>query len=1229
MNDTLLHLRERLAAFSRGSVITLLASLNTFPENHSQRQRLTAALQAVVDMSEPGGDRQILPAELSAILAEVFVPGTDDWNREDPAEVLFTEVFLFHGGNFILFPEVFADSLNGLRNLADTVFMTENKFPKAFKEDIFFALSALFEMSNEIAEKMGYVRYKISPNRHREEIFFAYPDEQSRSIDAIKFRYNDILKPGLTGVADREQILSYFTCQPAPRAMEEDDYMKAPIQTKPLYRDGDYLLVINLQGICSALVHFIIVKVHQYNILNDFIEEYQQLILERVRGLLKRIDFTEIEELPPVSRSHPLFRSELLYRFDGDKLAWVTLIPDLFKSYNTEMFFTIGNEFVAHEDLHRRKGTAKEYIETRFPGHELLFIDIFVPVGREYRVSVGGDDYNQLQLSFSDLRDVTYHDLGADGLIFWRYFLALKEYAAHGQIQAFSFLDRYAFYKDHRDSFYLSDEVRYPNFMIEIGYANEFREEAHNKTDTHLVPLMNGLAEIEKRFHHREISIYLPNEPTLLPRQYILGSPLSFWVHIRFRQRRDPIIRDTAWMLMESCSYWLWEVNAEFQKAFENAADRVIPYEFELMDEEQWADYNFDKTQTPELVSRQFRAQAMPTHITISVPFQLAYLINGVNNDNDRVLLHWLFIGFNQYLTIHKINKRLDVDVLVEKYAPKGKKTMMQGFDTLKNPMLHPHQLPGTRFVEDFEIELLLDDLANKAAPAYPVGDLANAKEKNKVSNLIVSHYFEDLKKLIGAFDYIPLLKQMIAMNESLWRHKHMSGNKSTSRLACFGRVASMRDEIIDEQMEIEEATLALRCLTEIIAALSPSGKKPPNNRDFDHMLALMKEIVIWGTISDELNFGVNEIEMGILPSGRMGTGKEFLNKALRPYNLAKKNEAIDERIVDDELRAATPEPDTPAIRKAIEKSKEDAFEAEFGFNWSTYLDMLITLVDLGYDSKDGIIIREESEIIKEIQSRYPLTDTIVKSFLDQFSLESRTQWEILPEGYKLADVYPWRYSRALSLMRKPLIKVESEGKVFYYWGMRQALLSWQYVGDLIKDGRFFAKSAEMKSYISSLLDKKGKRFTAEVYTCASTQLNKERYIVDREVKIAERGKLVADKNYGDIDILIIDRELKKIISVECKHITPARITSEFASELKKFESEWIGKHTKRHKWLVSHIEDVKAAYKLPQDQTLEVKSIFLTSEKVPFPFITKNYKSLPFFDFGSWARTPTMIDTI
>ncbi|QEC78614.1 hypothetical protein [Mucilaginibacter ginsenosidivorax] len=1226
MDDVYAQLSKAFCNFSKDSIILLLSSLNVFPENHSQRIRITTALQAAIRMEAGDQAARISPAQLAEVLERVFIPGTDAWNIEDPQEILFTELFLFHGGNFIIFPEVFADSHNGLRNLVDTIFMTENKFPKAFKEEVFFAVSALLIMSDQVAARMDYRRNSTSPERHHEPVFFPSRQQQEAGLAAVQFLYDDILKPDLNDIAIRKAIIDTFTCKANSPFIATDDHMNSPVATRPLYQIGNQLIIINLQGIAAALVHFIVKKILQYKILDSFLAEYKRVLKERVRNLIRRIDFDEIENVPAVSSGHPLFELELLYKFDEDKLAWITIIPDLFKSYNTEIFFTKENHFIPAEVLLKRKEAISEYLLNHYPNHEVLYLDVYAPVGREFAIALRQAAHKIVALTFSDLRYVTLRDSGSDGLRFWHYFRAREDYALHGEIRSFSFLDSYAYFKLHEDSFYLTDEHRYPSVWIDIGLANDFRKEAQDKTDIHLVPLANALVEVEKRFSHREINIYLPNESNLLPRQYVENDHVSFWVHVQFSKRSNPVIRQTAWMLMESVAYWLWEIGEELQRPFVNENRIIIHYELILKDEEKYAGYTFDEAWDPETVLPLFSAMAKPQLIEIIVPFELAYLVNGMNNNNDRVILRWLITGYNHCLSSRGLEQLLNADEIIEKYAPKGKKTMMMGFDTLKNPMLHAHQLPEPRFVADFEIQSILNDLGLNAAPGYPVGDLVTVREKNKLSNAIVAYHFNALKEMINNFPSQSLLHYLLAMNESLWRLKHMTGQKITSRLACFSRVPSMRQEIIDENLEIEEATLALRCLIEIVVAIPPSGNKMVNNKDYDRMLALTKEIIVWGTISDELNFGVNELDLGVLPSGRVGSGKKFLNESIRPYNVAKKNEAIDERVSKEEMQAVGT---SPVKEKRDNSTREHAFEAEFGFNWSTYLDMLMTLVDQGFETPDGVVVRSRASIIRLIQERYPLKEELIDSFLQQFSLSTRGTWETLPDGYRITDIYPWRYTRSLSLMRKPIMEIVIGGQNLFYWGMRQALLSYQYLDDIISDGRYNARSAAMKSYISTLLHEKGKRFTRAVFAWLTEVTAADHYIIDREVKIDERGKLQADKNYGDIDILIIDLNLKKIISVECKHVTPARITSEFASELKKFESEWIGKHLKRHKWLVANLAEIVSVYKLINIADYQIKSIFLTSEKIPFPFITKNYKGLPFYDFQEWKRNPNSLSSL
>jgi hypothetical protein len=58
---------------------------------------------------------------------------------------------------------------------------------------------------------------------------------------------------------------------------------------------------------------------------------------------------------------------------------------------------------------------------------------------------------------------------------------------------------------------------------------------------------------------------------------------------------------------------------------------------------------------------------------------------------------------------------------------------------------------------------------------------------------------------------------------------------------------------------------------------------------------------------------------------------------------------------------------------------------------------------------------------------------------------------------------------------------------------------AYQYVDDLIADRRYNANTRKMKSYISGLLDKKGK-FTMDVFQWLNVYADKNHYIIDRDL---------------------------------------------------------------------------------------------------------------------------------
>ncbi|WP_312190908.1 hypothetical protein, partial [Sphingobacterium sp.] len=250
MQQAVKKLSEEFAKYNKESLISKLGALALFPENHSKKNRIRAALQAAICSKENGrkGD-QISNSTLAGLLEQYFTPDEQIWQFEDPQEVLFTEIIKFHGGNFIIFPEVLADSHMALNLLLDFIFMEENNIPITFKKEVFYAAKSLLNMSNKIAQIMGFERYQNSPYSHHEPIFFGDLELMDKACNAINFRYDLVVGRNRVGFEQRANTLEWFICYEKSQMIEDDDLERIPLQTKPLSRFGDLLIVNQVASI--------------------------------------------------------------------------------------------------------------------------------------------------------------------------------------------------------------------------------------------------------------------------------------------------------------------------------------------------------------------------------------------------------------------------------------------------------------------------------------------------------------------------------------------------------------------------------------------------------------------------------------------------------------------------------------------------------------------------------------------------------------------------------------------------------------------------------------------------------------------------------------------------------------------------------------------------------------------------------------------------------------------
>jgi hypothetical protein len=130
--------------------------------------------------------------------------------------------------------------------------------------------------------------------------------------------------------------------------------------------------------------------------------------------------------------------------------------------------------------------------------------------------------------------------------------------------------------------------------------------------------------------------------------------------------------------------------------------------------------------------------------------------------------------------------------------------------------------------------------------------------------------------------------------------------------------------------------------------------------------------------------------------------------------------------------------------------------------------------------------------------------------------------------------------------------------------------------------GRFKATSTVLKEAMSAFTGASGKEFNAAV----------AQVLCDRglgvSIGVTKFGKArlrsAENQDLGDIDVLAIDHESRRLFVVECKDMEPDRMPHEVRSDLEvlfigvKKKPSSQDKHLKRTGWVREHLQEVLAS---------------------------------------------------
>jgi len=1127
------------------------------------------------------GKAPVSPSAVRSLLKRDDIGGKAVLMQEDPYNEVLIQSITFFGGPYLVSVGAGEHTVADLENLLDALFR-DSWMPDDMGKSARQLVQGLLTISDMILKRAGLERRTPPGGSPRTPVEVPGANGLGTLTEATFISNDDLDAHGdwLRMVVDTFAIDPGDLVDPCADDITDDRLYVAPFLR---LRDG-YRVVLPLDLAITIRFHLLRFA-RQAGQLEELGKRWRGSVLRRFERLL-----TPGTVLTPIGETVSM--SRYLAEIDSKRHLHVVLATDTLVDWDQEVWGTYSTwealtqvEAFVSPEARAQYSTAEELIH-------LLLVDS-PGRGAFWGVpNIEGSD--PMLIARADDVEVMLHQ-EPDGLLGLLLFAQAVERRT-GRSMSTDILDEFCSYVDNEKSFYMSDEG-VPDFLtFQTGHGLYPRLKHYSETDRHgvVAPAPNGpIVQAYRRYPKDAPGIFI-----IEPSSSYLGYVVEFGdqnVFITIDLDHDELA-SMALDLLEAVAFWIWECTKHL-----NAAPTAPMMELvlHLGEPDAWTSTHDRSTNEPAV-----RAESTSTGFLFEFSEAFIAMLHESANAAERELVRVVLS------TLFEFSDR-DVAASVDAVAPLGPKRMLNVFNQNDSPDMLAAGLPRPLTGHEQATAHLLDELGewlrSPSGGGFSTG-VAQPDGGVPMLNSAVSHLFTRLQEEVARYDCRRLIDFLIAQNEALAHDSKFNAIMLKSRLACFGAQSHTVDELVQHRSTASHAHRANRFLIEYVAAQPPAGERQIEDLDYIRLLAIANEIVERGSTSDFLNYKLADFEVSILGSGRLGVSRdEPVIQAINAYA-----NGAGMRTVRD-AQEGPPDDDSgdPDLANFITESDE-AMRAEFGFTLTELREVCGGLLDLA--TADQVTRIDRTEALSKIATARSLTADVVSPVLDEITLTSREAF--LSIG---PDAYPWRFSRNMSYIRRPVVLQGDELVI----GFRSIYQLGPYWADSMLSGRLQgrAKTSEMKQFISAVRGKVTESFARSV----AARLEGLGMTTRLSVNKIGQQRITDSKgqDLGDVDVLAAHRPTRSIVAVEAKDFEIARTPAEIAGEFEKLFKGKRGKkstvelHSRRLDWLREHLAEVARSFgEDPDDGPWHVVGSIVTSDPLVTPLVESSpLPVIPFVD--------------
>lgn len=1120
--------------------------------------------------------------------------------QEDPAEDVFVSNISTKRGNFLVLEglsEAAGYFLQIFMQLVDS--LPDHESYDQVRDPVYAVLS----LSNKVCERAGLVRHQLGSDSPQRKLSTAQAKKISKLRECLAFSDGELLELGLS-VDD----LSEFGFDPALRGkLAGQSTLNSSLQRYPLaHKDGETFLILPT-AVSDAIRQFLFEKLTLAIGREQFVSS---LAFEFSKRIFQLPIFGEQAGLPLefISIGETLMASVFRWVDTGRALNIVFCMDHLigFEKSGFGGWYKDSKNTGDAISAHMRLAKEKAEKDPNFKSGMSILVGCGIGRGMSHDFSLKGlDDWEVDSLSVHDFETLSNLN-GFAPISLWRLKEAEKLLATSG-VELFNIngLLNLIAWRDNLDG-HMVPHAQVPDGFLDGGRAliqvqqNALRDLRHKvqlQCDFHSSLCADGSWSIVRRISSslsefdRSIPLYAKEfDANSLPAIVYEGEQANWWIDLVVGPEKVGMAEFERWKMLTT---WLPRIASSLEAGLPTGTiPAVLTIKAEFVAavgglQEQPA--KMSDHEVRQLISINVEHEAQTVMVGSAKEFENAFF----NKDNVAEK-EWVRATVGGLLELFGVGEDAELlEKLLLEIVPNSKIRQTHAFPaTSFRDFIRPTLPARPTFIDKEDATNLKLFLGWQVRERTMPSELQGTRECTDYLRKLVTHLEDKLINFLSQFSRQSALEKIIINHEAAICDQETWKRTSAAVSSLHDGKEEAIHEILDHQFKLNGVFQSSRNLVELAnCACAEVGGQEMGAFDLSRAMAMMIEIIEFGGWSDAIYFDAMEPRLKITPLGDVFANHDFFDDVVMPFGKDGMQVKVQQAIDGYETHFNDVEGSSGNPKTRNDQVRSDQFAAawlaETGVPIEAFVEFCVTCEEVGLEDKKPIGFILRSKLKERIVSLRPNLGAHIDQVFEQFSLVPRESWKDIPAGFQDSDRQPWKFRRLLSVLRMPLIQINTahDPMICLWPGM---------VGDA---GEYMIATYHNAEFRESQLRSKDMNrwngFVKDLKTGFNDQVAKELvrlgWTAKSDVNVTQilgKGndpKFGDIKRFGDVDVLAWSADGDHVLVLECKDLMYRKTPGEIAEQLSKFRGmadakgkpDLLLKHLNRIDILNAHLADL------------------------------------------------------